>query len=307
MDRSAPVRPDAADCCGNGCRRCVFDTYEEEMKIWEKQQKGQNVKVPDTQCLLNPDSYVELVIVKIQKLNSCTYMYTMVDVNSESSSTQALCNLELGQHVIIMVETNEMEWTSRPYTPVSTEQEEMNGICKIAIKLYDEGKMSRVIRQWQVRSVINCRGPVGIKLNYTTNQWENLILLSAGTGITPLLRIIRAILSNENEETDVTLCYACQKYEYILFKSELDAFTDYWNFHVSYFLSSELKQDVDRKKKYQEVVFCKKIDQDFLMQKLEIINKEKSYVIVCGTSKFSVDMRNFLIKCKFDENNIYIL
>jgi Oxidoreductase-like protein, N-terminal len=24
-----PVEPDAADCCGEGCTRCVFDIYEE--------------------------------------------------------------------------------------------------------------------------------------------------------------------------------------------------------------------------------------------------------------------------------------
>jgi hypothetical protein len=30
-----PVEPDAADCCGEGCTRCVFDVYEEALERYE--------------------------------------------------------------------------------------------------------------------------------------------------------------------------------------------------------------------------------------------------------------------------------
>ena len=32
-----PQRPLDSDCCGNGCVPCVFDLYEEELKIWENE------------------------------------------------------------------------------------------------------------------------------------------------------------------------------------------------------------------------------------------------------------------------------
>ena len=32
---SRPERPLDSDCCGQGCIPCVFDLYEEEVKIWE--------------------------------------------------------------------------------------------------------------------------------------------------------------------------------------------------------------------------------------------------------------------------------
>ena len=31
-----PVEPDAADCCGEGCVRCVFDIYEQKVERYEK-------------------------------------------------------------------------------------------------------------------------------------------------------------------------------------------------------------------------------------------------------------------------------
>ena len=32
-----PERPLDSDCCGQGCLPCVFDLYEEEVKIWEEE------------------------------------------------------------------------------------------------------------------------------------------------------------------------------------------------------------------------------------------------------------------------------
>lgn len=31
-----PQEPDLNDCCGNGCEPCVFDTYIEEKRAWER-------------------------------------------------------------------------------------------------------------------------------------------------------------------------------------------------------------------------------------------------------------------------------
>ena len=30
-----PIEPDAADCCGEGCARCVFDVYEEALERYD--------------------------------------------------------------------------------------------------------------------------------------------------------------------------------------------------------------------------------------------------------------------------------
>jgi hypothetical protein len=30
-----PVEPDAADCCGEGCVPCVFDTYEQALDAYK--------------------------------------------------------------------------------------------------------------------------------------------------------------------------------------------------------------------------------------------------------------------------------
>ncbi|HEY8587200.1 MAG TPA: oxidoreductase-like domain-containing protein [Rhodanobacter sp.] len=31
-----PAEPDAADCCGEGCVRCVYDVYEDALERYEE-------------------------------------------------------------------------------------------------------------------------------------------------------------------------------------------------------------------------------------------------------------------------------
>ncbi len=62
-------------------------------------------------------------------------------------------------------------------------------------------------------------------------------MLAAGTGIAPMIPIIRCILDNQDDMTFVHLVYCCRTYEDILCKAQLDSWADYWNFNCKYVLS----------------------------------------------------------------------
>lgn len=32
-----PLKPEDGDCCGSGCVPCVFDIYEQDLKIWKQE------------------------------------------------------------------------------------------------------------------------------------------------------------------------------------------------------------------------------------------------------------------------------
>ena len=32
-----PQEPQDSDCCGTGCSPCVFDIYEQELKLWKNE------------------------------------------------------------------------------------------------------------------------------------------------------------------------------------------------------------------------------------------------------------------------------
>ncbi len=68
-------------------------------------------------------------------------------------------------------------------------------------------------------------------------QFQNVLMLAAGTGIAPMIPIIRCILDNEEDMTFVHLVYCCKTYEDILCKTQLNKWTDHWNFNCKYVLS----------------------------------------------------------------------
>ena len=62
-------------------------------------------------------------------------------------------------------------------------------------------------------------------------------MLAAGTGIAPMIPVIKNILHNEEDETFVSLFYACKTYQDILCKKQLDEWQQFWNFKCLYVLS----------------------------------------------------------------------
>ena len=42
-----PVEPDAADCCGEGCPRCIFDVHDEAMERYEVALAAWRKRQPD--------------------------------------------------------------------------------------------------------------------------------------------------------------------------------------------------------------------------------------------------------------------
>ena len=62
-------------------------------------------------------------------------------------------------------------------------------------------------------------------------------MLAAGTGVAPMIQVIRHIVHNEEEDTFVRLLYACRTYKDLLLREELNQLAAFWNFTVLYVLS----------------------------------------------------------------------
>ena len=64
-----------------------------------------------------------------------------------------------------------------------------------------------------------------------SHQWKpnsvpHVTLIAGGCGVTPIYQLARAILSNPEDKTKVTLVYGANREEDILLKQELDAFQE---------------------------------------------------------------------------------
>lgn len=108
---------------------------------------------------------------------------------------------------------------SRSYTP--TTPEEGRGHFDLVIKSYPTGNISKLMGELKVGDSIGMRGPKG-NFEYKCNMVKSIGMIAGGTGITPMLQIIRRICNDPNDKTKVVLIFANVTENDILLKDELD-------------------------------------------------------------------------------------
>lgn len=136
-----------------------------------------------------------------------------------------ILGLPIGQHISLAatIEGQPKE-VVRSYTPVSSDNEA--GYFDLLIKSYPEGNISKHLAGLKVGQMMKVRGPKGAMV-YTPNMVKHMGMIAGGTGITPMLQIIRAIIRGRprnggNDTTEVDLIFANVNPDDILLREELD-------------------------------------------------------------------------------------
>jgi cytochrome-b5 reductase len=108
----------------------------------------------------------------------------------------------------------------RPYTPVSTNA--LIGKFQILIKAYESGQMSQHLMNMPLGATVEFKHTKDfIKCLYPFSH-KRITMLVGGTGITPMLQALHAILGTPGDETQVTMIYSNKRAEDVLCKELLD-------------------------------------------------------------------------------------
>ncbi|GJN91243.1 hypothetical protein Rhopal_004261-T1 [Rhodotorula paludigena] len=126
--------------------------------------------------------------------------------------------LPIGQHVSVSA-TIDGKLVQRSYTPTSSDDDV--GFFDLLIKSYPTGNISKHFGQLKVGDYVDVKGPKG-QMRYSPDWAKNIGMIAGGTGITPMLQIIRAVLKNPLDTTQLSLIYANVAESDILLKKELD-------------------------------------------------------------------------------------
>lgn len=137
-----------------------------------------------------------------------------------------ILGLPIGQHISLAATiAGQPKEVVRSYTPISSDEEK--GYFDLLIKSYPTGNISRHVASLMVGQTMKVKGPKGAMV-YTPNMVRHFGMIAGGTGITPMLQIIRAIVrgrprSGGSDVTQVDLIFANVNPEDILLKEDLDA------------------------------------------------------------------------------------
>ncbi|KAK7098427.1 NADH-cytochrome b5 reductase 3-like isoform X2 [Littorina saxatilis] len=197
---------------------------------------GKKKKSPVT--LKDPDVKIPLKMVDREEISPDTRRFRFA-----LPSPEHILGLPVGQHIYLSARIDG-SLVIRPYTPVSSDDDK--GYVDLVIKVYfknvhpkfpEGGKMSQHLENMQIGDYMDFRGPSGLlvyegkgtfkvradkKSEPETKVAQKLGMIAGGTGITPMLQLIRQVFKDPDDNTDLWLVFANQTENDILLRTELE-------------------------------------------------------------------------------------
>ncbi|XP_042560974.1 NADH-cytochrome b5 reductase 3 [Clupea harengus] len=159
------------------------------------------------------------------------------------NSENEVLGLPIGQHIYLSAKIDG-NLVVRPYTPVSSDDDK--GCVDLVVKIYyknvhpkfpEGGKMSQYLESLRIGETIDFRGPSGLLIYQGKGEFaikpdkksaavikraKNVGMIAGGTGITPMLQIITAVMKDPADATVCHLLFANQAEKDILLRPELE-------------------------------------------------------------------------------------
>ncbi|MBN3307023.1 NB5R1 reductase, partial [Amia calva] len=155
---------------------------------------------------------------------------------------EKVLGLPVGKHVYLSARIDG-NLVVRPYTPVSSDDDK--GFVDLVVKIYfknvnpkfpEGGKMSQYLESLEIGDMVDFRGPGGLLEYKGHGQFAvqldkkseaemksacSVGMIAGGTGITPMLQLVRAIMKDPTDKTTCHLLFANQTEKDILLRDEL--------------------------------------------------------------------------------------
>ncbi len=155
---------------------------------------------------------------------------------------------------------------------------------ELTIKRTPNGKASAVLtEQTKVGDVFNIKGPFG-KFFWTPDMSSNIVLIGAGSGIVPLMCILRYIRDAKLSDIKATLIYSNTHYEEIIYRKELEEMNTLDNIKVVFTLTRFWPETWKG--------YTGRINEEMIIKEVESVPQNLYYL--CGPPVFVDDMSALL-------------
>ncbi|XP_045595176.2 uncharacterized protein [Procambarus clarkii] len=125
-----------------------------------------------------------------------------------------------GQYVAVKVNINGKEHL-RYFSPVSCPND--FGHIELVLRFETQGLVSRHFQALKPGDQVEFQGPCG-GFEYQSSELDELTVLASGGGVTPAMQLIRCIMRDSTDKTNITLIYFSENYNEILYREELDQY-----------------------------------------------------------------------------------
>lgn len=173
--------------------------------------------VPAGNCQFT-DEWSKVALNKVESVSDDTKLFTFATPDTSKPLNLPTCGCMLAQGGADT--ENDGNPFIRPYTPVSTNA--MVGEFELMVKIYPDGNLSQHMNRMKVGDTMEFKHIIfNVKKQYPFGV-DQVGMLVGGTGITPMIQALHAILGNPDDATKVSMLYGSQRSDQILCKEILD-------------------------------------------------------------------------------------
>lgn len=203
---------------------------------------------------LNPKERIPFTLIEREELS-----YDVRRLRFALQSPNHVLGLPVGKHILLSASING-KFCMRAYTPTSNDDD--IGYVELVIKVYFKnahskfpmgGLFSQYLDSLKIGDTIDVKGPTGhivyegkgrFLLNNKPKFVKKIAMLAGGTGITPMYQVIRAVVSDPEDKTEINLIYSNRNEGDIMLKKELDVWQEnHPNFKVCYTLTGAVPEN----------------------------------------------------------------
>ncbi|KAJ1151221.1 hypothetical protein NDU88_004008 [Pleurodeles waltl] len=212
----------------------------------------------------------------------------------------------IGQHVYLKDTIAGIEMV-KPYTPVSSSLQYNSEVLSsmgdarkifLMIKIYLDGVFTQHIDSLQIGDELYVSSPQGSFRKSKIQAVEELFLLAAGTGFTPMVKLLNHALTNNSSLRKVKLMFFNKKENDILWRSELEQLTIQDSRCEMQFVLSEPTDEWTGMKGTISLPLLSTL----IERKKEPVNK---MICICGPAMFTSQGMRFLEDLGFSKEEIY--
>lgn len=187
-----------------------------------------------------------------------------------------------GDHVKVFPDRNR-PLDFRPYTPTSTPDTKDH--FELMIKRYPDGLVSGFMHDRNYGDEVWMSGPHEGG-HFETGMAGNVGMVAGGTGITPMMSMIRTILKH-GIDVDVSLLFANKTVDDIILKDELDLYADQYDNFRRYYVINKAPDGWE--------MGTGRIDSELMKEKLPEPSDD-TVIFVCGPPMMQLDLKKKLIE-----------
>jgi ferredoxin-NADP reductase len=199
-----------------------------------------------------------------------------------------------GQHYDIRLTAEDGYQAQRSYSIAS--EPEREGEVDITVERLDDGEVSSYLHDVVTQGDrIEVRGPIGGYFVWEAGMNEPLLLIAGGSGVVPLMSMIRHRAASE-AKNPTALLYSSRSFEDVIYYDELDRLSKS-NAGLQIFHTLTRSQPADWKG------YARRIDEAMLREVAGPLGSS-AQVFICGPTLMVESAANALVKIGIDANRI---